>query len=112
LKNTLGDPRNTILLAGFQAAETRGDRLVRGETEIKIHGEMFPVRAEVRYMRSVSAHADYNEILGWLEGFNAAPRKLFLVHGEEDAAASLQEKIVKKFGWDVHIPAHLEAVDL
>lgn len=112
LKNTLGDPRNTILLAGFQAAETRGDRLVRGETEIKIHGEMFPVRAEIRYMRSVSAHADYHEILDWLGGFNAVPRKVFVVHGEENAAAALQKKIVKQYGWDVHVPEHLETTEL
>jgi len=111
LKHTLGDERNTILLAGFQAAETRGDRLVRGETEIKIHGEMYPVRAEIQYMRSVSAHADYNEMLEWLEGFNAAPRQVFIVHGEEHAAASLKKKITDKFGWDAHIPEHLETVE-
>ncbi|HTK85755.1 MAG TPA: MBL fold metallo-hydrolase, partial [Patescibacteria group bacterium] len=79
LKHYIGDARNTILLAGFQAEGTRGDRLARGEKEIKIHGYMCPVKAQIVRMDSLSAHADYSEILDWLGHFRAPPRKVFVV---------------------------------
>ena len=106
LKNYIGDPRSTILLAGFQAAGTRGDRLARGEDEIKIHGQMWPVRAKIVKMDSMSAHADYNEILTWMENFTLPPTKVFVTHGELDAANSLKSKIEEKFGLTVAIPTY------
>lgn len=112
LKRFVGDSRNTILLAGFQAAETRGDRLARGETEIKIHGQMWPVRAEIVKLDSMSAHADYNEILTWLDDFKAQPRKVFVTHGEGAAAASMRQKIADKFGWDVVVPAYMHSEEM
>jgi metallo-beta-lactamase family protein len=106
LKNYIGDPRSTILLAGFQAAGTRGDRLARGEDEIKIHGQMWPVRARIVKMDSMSAHADYNEILTWIENFTSPPNKVFVTHGEADAANSLKSKIEEKFGLTVIVPTY------
>lgn len=111
LKQYIGDPRNTILLPGFQANGTRGDRLARGEKELKIHGYLWPVRAEIVKMDNMSAHADYAEILCWLENFTTAPRKVFITHGEIDAARALQEKITEKFGWDSLIPTYLHQVE-
>lgn len=107
LKRFLGDERNTILLAGFQAAGTRGDRLARGEKELKIHGKDWPVRAQIAQLDSLSAHADYSEILQWLEYFNGQPRKIFITHGEASSAASLKDKIEQQLQWDVVIPAHM-----
>lgn len=112
LKHFIGDPRNTVLLAGFQAAGTRGARLAHGETEIKIHGHLYPVRAEIDMLNNISAHADYQEILEWLGHFREAPRKTFLTHGEPEAASSLQFKIEENLGWNVEIPAYRDTKEL
>ncbi len=112
LKHYLGDTRSTILFAGYQAPGTRGDRLVRGEPEIKIHGQMWPVKARIENLHNVSAHADYTEILTWLENFQSAPRKVFITHGEPEAAASLRQKIEEKFGWNVIVPAYRQIENL
>ncbi len=112
LKNYIGDSRNTILFAGFQARGTRGDRLVQGEQEIKIHGKMWPVRAQIEILDNMSAHADYKEILGWMENFSSPPRKVFIVHGEQEASQSMRDKIKEKFGWEVVIPEYLQQEEL
>ena len=109
LKNYLGDAQNTILFAGFQAPGTRGDRLVSGEQEIKIHGQMWPVKAQIENLHNVSAHADYDEILTWLENFNAPPRKVFITHGELAAALGLKKKIEEKFGWNAVVPEYKQS---
>ncbi len=112
LKHYIGDARNAILLAGFQAAGTRGDRLARGEKEIKIHGRMWPVKAQILRMDSLSAHADYSEILEWLGHFRAPPRKVFVVHGEPDSALSLCRKIEDKLGWNATVAAYMQQEEL
>jgi metallo-beta-lactamase family protein len=85
---------------------------VRGEKEIKIHGQMWPVRATIENLSNISAHADYVEILTWMENFAAPPRKTFVVHGEPIATQSLKEKIEETFGWDVVAPSYLQEVEL
>jgi metallo-beta-lactamase family protein len=112
LKHYLGDERNTILFPGFQAEGTRGDRLTRGEEAIKIHGQMWPVRAQIIKMDNMSSHADYSEILTWLENFRSPPRKVFITHGELSSAQALQQKIEEKFGWETVIPAYMQSEDL
>mgnify|MGYP001350413150 CR=1 FL=1 len=112
LKHFIGDPRNTVLLAGYQAAGTRGDRLDKGETEIKIHGDMYKVRAEIDMLDNISAHADYSEILSWLRNFREAPRKTFLTHGEPEASAALKTKIEAEFDWRVFIPEYEQIEEL
>ncbi len=108
LKHYIGDARNTILLAGYQAEGTRGDRLMRGEKEIKIHGQMWPVRAEIIQLDNMSAHADSAEILSWLKHFTSPPRKTFVTHGSPASAESLKQKIEDAFGWEVTVPAYLQ----
>ncbi len=103
---------NTILFAGFQAGGTRGDRMVRGEREIKIHGQMVPVRARVENLSALSSHADYEELLQWLKGFEKAPKETFLTHGEPDAAEAFKAKIEAELGWKVTIPQYLQTVTL
>lgn len=112
LKRFIGDARNTILFAGYQAAGTRGARLMQGEKEIKIHGQMRPVCAEIVSLQNMSAHADYREILGWLGKFTASPRKVFITHGEPAAAESLKQKIGKELGWDAVVPELGQSFDL
>lgn len=112
LKMFAPDQRNTILFSGYQAGGTRGDRIVKGEHEVKIHGEMVPIRAKVENIDTLSAHADYQETLLWLENFKYPPKKVFITHGEPASALSLKQKIEEKFGWDCLIPNYLQTVDL
>ena len=112
LKKRLPDDRNTVIFVGFQAEGTRGRRIMDGEKEIKIFGEMVPVNARIEKLENLSAHADYREILRWLGGFKNRPEKVFLVHGEPKAQDALKEKIVEKFGWDVEIPDYLQKFEL
>ena len=106
------DARNTILFTGFQAGGTRGDSIVHGASEVKIHGAYVPIRAEVRNLETLSAHADYAEILDWLAGWPAPPRRICLTHGEPAAADALRKRIAERFGWDCAIPDYLQAVDV
>lgn len=103
---------NTILFAGFQAEGTRGAAMVAGADEIKIHGEYVPVRAKVEFISNLSAHADYSEILDWLRGFESAPKKTFIVHGEPLAADSMRRHIEEKLHWHTVVPEYLETVSL
>jgi metallo-beta-lactamase family protein len=112
LKLFLPDARNTILFTGFQAKGTRGDRLTRGETEIKIHGQMIPVKAEIIQLRNTSAHADSEEMLKWLSNFNHQPHHVFITHGEKEAGQALQDKIIERFQWKCSIPKYLDYQDI
>jgi metallo-beta-lactamase family protein len=112
LRRRLPDERNTVIFVGFQAEGTRGRRLADGEREIRIFGELVPVRAKIETLENLSAHADYREILRWLSGFNRAPKKVFLVHGESQAAESFRAKIIEQFGWEVEIPEYLQKFEL
>ncbi|MFL6694745.1 MAG: MBL fold metallo-hydrolase RNA specificity domain-containing protein [Ramlibacter sp.] len=113
LKAFAPDPRNTILLAGYQAAGTRGAALAAGVREIKIHGEYVPVRAEVAMLGSLSAHADRGELLQWVAHLPRPPRSIFLVHGEPVAADSLRLAIEERHpGWRCTVAEHLQSVTL
>lgn len=103
---------NTLLFIGYQAEGTRGRALLEGSQKIKIHGEEVPVNARVEQVSGYSGHADYNEILAWLMGFNRKPKKTFLVHGEKESSEALSEKIRGLLGWDVEIPAFGQGFDL
>lgn len=104
LKERLPDPKNTVLLIGYQAEGTRGRRILDGEESVKIHGQRIPINAHVEMITGFSAHADYYEILAWLMAFNKAPEKIFIVHGESDASESLAKKIRDTYNWNVVIP--------
>lgn len=112
LKAFAPDSRNMILLPGFQAAGTRGASLASGATEIKIHGSYVPVRAEVVKLDSMSAHADYEEIIDWLRGFRRAPRRIYVTHGEPAAADEMRRRIEEALGWEAVVPEYGEMVAL
>ncbi len=101
------DPKNTIVFAGYQASGTRGADIIAGKKHIKAFGEDVAINAEVQVLSNMSAHADYEEILAWLAHFNHHPRKVFITHGEPDAAQALKEKIEEKYGWPCVIPDYL-----
>jgi metallo-beta-lactamase family protein len=99
LKAFGGDPRNTILFSGFQAAGTRGRAMVEGQRQVKIHGDWIDIRAEVADLEMLSAHADASEIMRWLSGFGLPPRETFIVHGEPSASEALRQRIEADLGW-------------
>src|ERR1700734_1760377 len=82
LANRLPDAKNAVMLVGYQGEGTGGRALQDGAQYLRIHGQEVPVRAEVVTIAQLSAHAGRNELLRWLSGFQAPPRKTFLVHGE------------------------------
>lgn len=112
LKYRLPDSRNTILFIGYQSVGTRGQILKDGAREIKIHGEMIPVRAQIRNLEAFSGHADYKGILRWLKMFEKPPKMTFIVHGEKDSSEALANKIQQSLGWKTHIPELLETYKL
>jgi metallo-beta-lactamase family protein len=108
LKNMAPDARNAIVFCGYQAGGTRGATLVGGAATVRIHGEDVPVRAPVFNLDTLSAHADCNEIIGWLRNFKAAPVRTFITHGEPDAADAMRLKIERELKWACHVPQYLD----
>jgi metallo-beta-lactamase family protein len=112
LKARAPDERNAVVFPGFQVGGSRGARMVAGEREVKIHGEMVPVRAEVRHLEGFSGHADHGELLAWLRHLKRAPQQTFVVHGEPDAADALRVAIQNDLGWRVRVPEFGEQVTI
>lgn len=112
LKRYAPNPKNTILFTGFQAAGTRGAAMVGGLPSIKIHGEYVPVRAQVEDLSMLSAHADSDEILKWLGGFERAPHMTFITHGEPTASDALRRRIEEELKWPCTVPEHGQRVSL
>jgi metallo-beta-lactamase family protein len=110
LAQRLPDPRATVLLVGFQAVGTRGRALEDGAREITIFGQQIPVRARVERIDALSAHADGDEILRWLRGFERPPRVTYLVHGEPEGATALAAAIRERLRWNVEIASDGAAV--
>ena len=106
------DPRNAIVLCGYQAGGTRGAALAAGNKQLRIFGQDIHVGAEVAQLAAGSAHADADEILAWLRSAPKPPRKVFVTHGEPDAADALRVRIEHELGWPAHFPEYLERVDL
>jgi metallo-beta-lactamase family protein len=112
LKAFVPNSNNTILFVGFQAAGTRGAAMLDGVESIKIHGEYMPIRADVDFISNMSAHADYDEIICWLGGFEEPPKKTFITHGEPVAADAMRLHIEEQLHWQVAMPEYLETVVL
>lgn len=106
------DSRNTIALVGYQAAGTRGAALAAHEPSVKIHGEYVRVRARVETIPALSAHADYQEILGWLGAMTRPPKRTFITHGEPAAADAMRRRIEETLNWRCEVPTYLQTVDL
>lgn len=104
LQQYIDRPETTVLLAGYQAEGTRGRQLLEGAAELKIYGKYYPVKAAIRNIHSLSAHADQSELIDWLSDIEKAPEKIFIVHGEPQAADALRVKIKDTYGWTAQIP--------
>ena len=103
LRRHLPDERATVLVSGYQAAGTRGRKLLEGAKTLRMFGEDVPVRCHVEALDGFSAHADRNDLMRWLRGFRRAPRMLHVVHGEPDAANALAELVRAELRWEVNV---------
>jgi metallo-beta-lactamase family protein len=112
LVQRLPDAKNAVILAGFQAEGTRGRALQEGAKALHIFGLLVPVNAEIITMGQLSAHAGKSELLRWLGGLQAPPKKTWLTHGEPAAAQALQAAIKEKFQWDVGVARYLDTAEL
>ncbi len=106
------DPRNTIVVTGYQVPGTRGASIAAGEREIKIHGEWIPVNAQVANLKMLSAHADAEELIRWARGFTTEPRQVFVVHGESGPADTLRRRLGRELGWPATVSRPGQVFDL
>lgn len=98
------DPRNTIMLTGYQVPGTRGRAIAAGERYVRIFGEWIAINAEVSTLAMLSAHADADELLRWASGFHTPPRRVFVVHGEPQPADTLRTRLDRELGWQATVP--------
>ena len=104
LEQRLPDARNVVIFAGYQAEATLGRYLLNGGKDPRIHGNYIRARAEIEEVSQFSAHSDRTEMIRWLSGFQAPPKRLFLIHGEPDAAQSFSARVQQQLHWPVAIP--------
>jgi len=112
LAQRLPDPRNAVLFIGFQAPGTRGFTIKSGAPEVKIYGEIVPIRAQVAAFEQFSDHADPPELLQWLRTFTSKPDVTYLVHGEPAASTQLRDLISKELGWKVQVAEWMQRVEV
>jgi metallo-beta-lactamase family protein len=112
LRRNVVDPRNTVLITGYQAAHTLGRRLLERPREVKIFGEPIRLRADVVKLNELSAHADQKELLEWMKPLAGGLKKVFLVHGEPEQSQALSAAIGERYGLPVHIAAPGDSFEL
>ena len=110
LARLLPDPRNTVVLAGYQAEATRGRLLANHVPSLKMLGRYIPVRAEIAVIDAFSAHADADDLIAWLGQAPAPPDTAYVIHGEHDASVAMSEAITNTLGWNAVVPHDSERV--
>lgn len=105
LKHNLWRKESTILFVGYQAEGTLGRRILDGANKVKIFGEEISVNARIEAIDGFSGHADKDGLLSWIEGFGKKPKKIFVVHGEEETSAVFAQTITDDFGIQCIVPA-------
>jgi metallo-beta-lactamase family protein len=112
LRNNIDDPRNTVLLTGFQAENTLGRKILEGHPEVPIFGEPMRLRAEVVQLQELSGHADQRELIEWMRPITPGLKKVFLVHGEPGPAAALADLIRREHGIEAVQPSRGDSFEL
>ena len=112
LRNNIEDPRNTVLITGFQAQDTLGRKLVEKWPEVRIFGEPMRVRAEISSLDELSAHADQGELMEWIRPLAPSLRQVFLVHGEPQQSQTLAKLLHSTYNLSVAVPAPGQSFDL
>jgi len=113
MRNRINDPRNTVLITGWQAPNTLGRKIVEGEKVVKIFGEEFEVRAKIEVLTGFSGHADRDGLLEWAGAMQKKPQYTFVVHGEEESAMALAGSLQNDLGFTrVEIPELHQAFEI
>lgn len=112
LKHNLWDPKNSVIIVGYQAEGSTGRKLVEGAKKVSLLGEEIKVEASIYSLQGFSAHADQSMLLNWIGHFKKFPKKIFLVHGEEKAITALKSEIENKWQANVHVPDLGDSVEL
>lgn len=112
LKHNLWDPKNSVIIVGYQAEGSTGRKLVEGAKKVSLLGEEIKVEASIYSLQGFSAHADRSMLLNWIGHFKKFPKKIFLVHGEEKAITALKSEIENKWQANVHVPDLGDSVEL
>lgn len=105
LEYRAGNTNDTLLFVGYQAQGTKGRALLEGATTLRVYGKVVPFKMQVRRIDGLSAHGDQRDLLWWLELVKDPPRKVFIVHGEKDAALAFQKLLLEQRGWVAELPA-------
>ena len=111
IKHHIWNKRNIMLFVGYQAKGTLGYYIKKGEKRIRLLGTEVAVKAKIESIESFSAHADYKGLLNWLKHFSPKPKKVFIVHGEEEAMVPFSKRI-EKLGIKTKIPEMEEEITL
>ncbi len=104
LQQLIDEPSTTVLLVGYQAEGTRGRQLKEGVHEIRFFGKYYPIKAAIKSIESLSAHADQEDLLNWMKTIKNIPEMVYLIHGEPTALDAFRSKIENTYGWHVKIP--------
>jgi metallo-beta-lactamase family protein len=110
LVNNVGSSKNIVMFVGYQAVGTLGRSIVNGDKKVRILGQKRDIKAKIVRINGFSAHADRDELLDWLKSLKKAPKKVFVVHGEENSAKSFGEYVYQQTGWDVLVPEYQQQV--
>jgi metallo-beta-lactamase family protein len=112
IANNITRPESTILFIGYQAVGTLGRILLDGAKEIRLFGQIYPVKVHIEKIEGFSSHADQDGLLAWLSDIRVPPRRVFVTHGEEKAAASFAITLSDKTGWKTEVPRYKETIEL
>jgi len=112
LKANIHRPESTILFVGYQAEGTLGRFILNKPDEVRILGEMLPVRARIEQIQGFSGHADRGELRSWLEALDPQPERMFLNHGEESVAKGFAKSLRDAYGIESKAPAYQESFTL
>jgi metallo-beta-lactamase family protein len=108
----LPDDNATVVFVGYQAAGTLGRRVADGEQQVKVLGQWIPVKCKIEKIGGFSAHADWKEVIHWLEGMPSAPKRAFVTHGEPESAQAMAAHLRERFGWQIEVPQYGEKFEL
>lgn len=113
LIHSIEDDKNMIVITGFQARGTLGRKILEGSKTVYIFNDEYTVRAKVYFMGGLSAHADGDDIIEYIQSCDGSSlKKIYLIHGDIEESTALQEKIEARFSIDTDIPQSMTRVSV